>query len=130
MDLITVAHRSGREFAIRVRDHEVISDYSEKDGGRDAGPSPVELLASSLGACIAMMVQTYCDRHGYTDGDVAVSLTLELADNPKRIGAIVVDVELPNGIPEDRKDAIRRMAELCPVHGTLQNPPRVDIDIV
>ena len=82
-----------------MRGHEVTSDMSAKDGGQDAGPSPVELLAGSLGACIAMMVQSYCDRHGYTDGDVGVSLTLELADDPKRVGGIVVDVELPDGCP-------------------------------
>ena len=129
MDLITVTRKSGMEFSIRVRNHEVTVDMSEHDGGRDAGPSPVELLASSLGACIAMMVQTYCDRHGYTDGDVGVSLTLELADAPKRIGAIVVDVELPEGIPDDRKEAIRRMAERCPVHETLKDPPRIEMEI-
>jgi putative redox protein len=130
MDLITVTHKAGQEFVFRVRGHEVTSDMSEKDGGRDAAPAPVELLAGSLGACIAMMVQRYCDRHGYTDGDVGVSLTLELADSPKRVGGIVVDVELPEGVPEDKKDAIRRMAERCPVHETLRNPPRVDIEIM
>jgi uncharacterized OsmC-like protein len=129
MDLITVTRKAGQEFSLQVRDHEVNSDMSEKDGGRDAGPSPVELLAGALGACIAMMAQTYCDRHGYTDGDVGVSLTLELADSPKRVGAIVVDVELPNGLPEDKKDAVKRMIERCPVHETLRNPPRLDIDI-
>ena len=129
MDLITVTRKAGQEFALRVRGHEVTSDMSEKDGGRDAGPSPVELLAGALGACIAMMAQTYCDRHGFTDGDVGVSLTLELADSPKRVGAIVVDVELPNGLPEDKKNAVKRMIELCPVHETLRNPPRLDIDI-
>lgn len=129
MDLITVSRKGGSEFSIRVRGHEVTSDYSEKDGGGDRGPSPVELLAGSLGACIAMMVQSYCQRHGY-DGDVGVSLTLELADAPKRIGGVVVDVELPKGVPEDRMDAIRRMAEHCPIHETLKNPPRMDIDFM
>lgn len=129
MDLITVTHKTGREFAIRVRDHELTSDMAERDGGRDAAPSPVELLAGSLGACIAMMVQGWCERHGYTDGEVGVSLTLELADSPKRVGGIVVDVELPNGVPEDKKERVRRMAERCPVHETLRIPPRVDIDI-
>ena len=100
-----------------------------KEGGRDAGPSPVELLAGSLGTCIAMMVQSYCQRHGY-EGDVDVSLTLELADKPKRIAGIVVDVELPSSVPEDKRDVIRRMAERCPVHETLKDPPRVDIEIV
>ena len=129
MDLITVTLEAGQECAVRVRGHEVISDMSEKDGGRDAGPSPVELLAGSLGACIAMMVQRYCDRHGYTDGEVGVSLTVELADAPKRVGGFVIDLELPNGVPEDKKEVIRRMAERCPVHETLRTPPRLDIDI-
>ena len=129
MDLITVSKKGGLAFEIRVRGHEVISDMSVKDGGQDAGPSPVELLGGALGACVAMMVQGYCERHGYTDGEVGVSLTLELADSPKRVGGIVVDVELPEGIPEDKKEVILRMAERCPVHETLRDPPRVDIDI-
>lgn len=129
MDLITVTRKDGQAFDIRVRGHGITSDMSVKDGGRDAGPSPVELLGGSLGACVAMMVQGYCERHGYTDGDVGVSLTLELADGPKRVGGIVVDVELPEGIPEDKKEVIRRMAERCPVHETLRDPPRVDIEV-
>ena len=129
MDLITATGKSGRQFAIRVRGHDVVSDMSTADGGQDAGPSPVELMGGSLGACIGMMVQSYCQRHGY-DGDVEVSLTLEMADSPKRIGGIVVDVEVPDGVPEDKKDVIRRMAEKCPIHETLRNPPRVDIDIL
>jgi len=130
MDLINIARGEGLQFKIQVRGHEVSSDMSEKDGGQDRGPSPVELLAGSLGACIAMMVETYCNRHGYTDGEVGVSLTLEIADSPKRVGGIVVDVELPDGIPEDKKEVIKRMAERCPVHETLRNPPRIDIDIL
>ena len=128
MDLISITRKAGSQFGIRVRGHDVISDMSTADGGQDAGPSPVELLGGSLGACIGMMVQSYCQRHGY-DGDVEVSLTLEMADSPKRIGGIVVDVEVPDGVPEDKKDVIRRMAEKCPIHETLKDPPRVDIDI-
>ena len=115
---------------MKVRGHEVLSDMSEQDGGRDAGSAPAEMLAGSLGACIAMMVQSYCDSRGYTDRDVAVSVTLELADSPKRIDGFAVDVELPEGFPEDRVEAVRRIAELCPVHTTLRRPPRIDIEFV
>jgi uncharacterized OsmC-like protein len=130
MDLITVTHRGGSEFAIRVRGHEVISDMSVKEGGRDAGPSPVELFAGSLGACIAMIVQRYCQNHGYVDGQVGVSLTLELADNPKRIGRIVVDLEVPRDVPKEKKEAVRRLAQRCPLHETLRGPLEVDLDVV
>ena len=129
MDLITVNREGNLKFNIQVRGHEVSSDMSAKDGGQDAGPSPVELFAGSLGACIAMMVQSYCNRHGYVDGEVGVSLTLELEDAPKRIGGIVIDVELPTDVPEDKWEVVKRMAERCPIYETLSNPPRVDIDI-
>jgi putative redox protein len=129
MDLITVSRKAGLEFGIRVRGHQVTTDMSAKDGGRDQGPSPAELLAGSLGACIAMMVQGYCTAHGY-DGDVGVSLALELADRPKRVGRIVVDLEVPSGVPDEKKEALRRVAQLCPIHETFQSPPEVDIEIV
>lgn len=130
MDLIAVDRTDGLEFKISVRGHEVACDMSEGDGGRDAGPSPAELLAGALGACVAMMVQGFCDRHGYNDGDVRVDLTLSLADQPKRVRDIVVDLELPSGVPEHQLEVVRRLAEKCLVHETLRDPPNVDIDIV
>ena len=130
MDLITVTRQRNLEYSIHVRGRDVVSDMSEEDGGRGEGFTPAELLAGSLGASIAMKEQGYCDRNGYTDGDVGVNLTLELADSPKRVGAIVIDVELPDGFPEDRKDAVRRIAERCTIHETLSHPPRVDVDFV
>ena len=75
-----------------------------------------------------MMVQRYCETHGY-EGDVEVCLTLELADDPKRVGGIFIDVELPESVPEHKKEAARRAAEHCLVHETLLCPPRVDIEI-
>ena len=72
MDLITVDRENGQQFTIRVHGHEVTSDMSAQDGGRDAGLAPAEMLAGPLGACIAMMVYGYCDSRGYTEDDVAV----------------------------------------------------------
>ena len=128
MDLITVERKGGKECAVRLRGHDLTCDMSEKEGGNDIGPSPIELRGCALGTCIAIMVQSYCDRQRYTDGQVEVSLTLELEDKPKQVSGFIVDVELPGDVPENRMAAIRRIAEHCPVHTTLSNPPRVDID--
>jgi uncharacterized OsmC-like protein len=130
MDLITIERKAGKAFELKVRGHSLTIDMSKEEGGADEGMNPVELLASSLGACIAIMVQTYCDTHGYSDGDVAASLTLQIADDPKRVGNIVVDLELPKDFPEDKRSVVERLAELCPVHETLKQMPMVDLDIV
>ena len=128
MDLITVRRRDGLAFDVRLRSHVVTSDMSLADGGRDAGPNPVELLACSVGSCIATMVQGYCNDHGYTDGDVGVSLTFEIAPSPKRIAALVIDLELPADMPDSAKDEVRRLAATYPVPQTLRQPPQLDIE--
>jgi len=130
MDLISITRREGKAFELRVRGHTLTIDMSKEEGGADEGINPVELLAGSLGACIAIMTQTYCDTHGYTDGDVSASLTLEIADEPKRVGTVVIDLELPNDFPENKQSAVKRLAELCPVHQTLKQMPTVDLEIV
>ena len=129
MDLITVTRKAGLAFTIRLRDHVVTSDMSVAEGGRDTGPNPVELLACSVGSCLATMTQEYCDRRGYTDGDVAVRLTLELAANPKRVSALVADLELPKGMPEDAKAEVRCLLDHFPVPETLRQTPQLDIEI-
>ena len=130
MDLITVTRNEGLQFSIRIRDHVITTDMSVDEGGADGGPSPVEILGSAAGACLATMVQAYCDSRGYTDGDVGVSLTLELAPNPNRIAGLVMDVELPADVPEEDREKLKKMALRMPVPATLRNEPRFDIEML
>jgi len=130
MDLITVKGRPGGGAEIVVRGHRWTGDMSLSDGGGDIGPSPSEWLVASLGACIVMMVRSYCERHGWRDGHVAVSMTYEMAGDPVRIDGIVADLEIPRDVPEDRRPAVLRIAEVCPIHATLQRPPRIDLEIL
>jgi putative redox protein len=129
MDLITVTREEGLRFSVRVRDHVMTTDMSVDEGGLDGGPSPVEFLGVAAGACLATMVQAYCDARGYTDGDVAVSLTLELVENPNRVGGVVLDVELPKDVPEGDREKLKKMALRMPVPATLRDSPRVDIEM-
>ncbi len=131
MDLISIEHQEDGVFNINVRNHVITTELGTEDiEGKDRGPNPTELLVGSLGSCIAIMVNSYCKSHGYTDGKVGISMTYQLADKPKRIDSIVIDLEVPADVPESRMEAIKRVANLCPVHSTLENPPNVDIEIV
>jgi uncharacterized OsmC-like protein len=130
MDLITVTRDEGLRFEIRVRDHVFAADMSVEEGGADSAPSPVELLGGSVGACLATMVQAFCDAQGYTDGDVGVSLTVELVENPNRIAGIVADVEVPNDVPDEDREKLRKMALRFPVPATLRGEPRLDVDML
>lgn len=130
MDLISIERRSGLAFDIRVRDRRLESDMAPADGGRGDGFTPVELFAGALGACMAMTVQRWCEASGNGVGDVAASVTLELASDPTRIGAIIIDLEAPEGITEERHKALQRVIEHCIIQETLRDPPRVDVEIL
>ena len=129
MDLITVTREEGVKFSVRLRDYVLTTDMSVAEGGTGAGPSPVEYLGVASGACLATMVQAYCDSRGYTDGDVAVSLTMEFAENPNRINSFILDVELPKDVPEGDREKLKKMALRMPVPATLQGGPNVDIEM-
>ncbi len=129
MNLITITHKDGLAFDVRVHKRRVATDMAPADGGQGKGFTPAELLAGALGACMAMQVQGYCDARGYGDGDVSVSLAFEFLGKPKRIGAIVADIDLPAGFPEEERDAVRQVAERAVICETLRHPPEVDLDI-
>lgn len=128
MDLITIRRNEDRTYGIQVRDEFVKCDMSVEDGGQGAGISPVELFAGSLGACVAMVVQNWCDACGY-HGEVEVSLTLGLVPDPTRIGAVAIDVEVPETVPADRAAAVRRVVEHCVIKESLKTPPEIDVEI-
>lgn len=130
MDLITIRRRKGLEFEIRVRDHSVVCDMAPEDGGRGAGFSPAELFAGAVGACVATAVQTWFDACEHVEGDIGASVVLELRPDPKRIAAVAVDVELPDGLPANRRDAVLRVVEHCLLRETLRDPPEVDVDVL
>ena len=58
--------RQGYEHEIEIRDHRLIADEPEDEGGDDAGPRPTELLAASLASCTATTIEMYADRKGGT----------------------------------------------------------------
>jgi len=129
MDLITVTQKENQEFVVKVRKHEVTSDMSVADGGQDHGPQPVELMVGALGACLGKAIARYCQTIGFTSEGIALYVAFQMADDPKRVSNITIDLELPEGFPEERKAAVRRIVNACPVHNTLRNPPEIDLEI-
>lgn len=128
MDLLAVEQVANQKFSFKVRDHNIVSDMPSNEGGNDEGPSPTELLVGAVGTCIGMAVARYCQTIS-CEGEIAVYLTFQLADHPKRVSNIVIDLELPENFPARKISAIHRVIDACPVHGTLMNPPQIDIEI-
>ena len=116
-----VARRENGAFRheIKVRDHTLTSDEDEEDGGDDAGPSPLELLAASLASCSAVTMEMYAERKGWDIGEVVVDVDYEPAQrgSPTRFR---INVQLPKELPEDQRTRLMQIVAKCPVHRTLE----------
>ena len=80
------------------------------DSAGTAGPSPVQALAFSLAACMAMDVVHILTKGRHGLRGLKVALVAERAqDNPHRVTAVAIDFEVTGPAP---KDQIQRAIDL------------------
>ena len=123
--LTTVTWDGGVRFTADVRGHKVRVDQPRQGGGEDTGPSPLELVPTGLGTCVAYFVQQFLVTRGIDPTGLTVAVGVAGAPNPHRIGKFDVRVSLPGGIPERYREAVIRAAETCTVHHTLTHQPEI-----
>lgn len=102
----------GRRFATDVGRQTFTTDHN------GAGPTPPDLFAASLAACIGIYVTTYCEKVGLDVTDLTVDL--QATKGADRMSGFSVQVHLPRAVLGARAAAIQRVAEACLVHETIR----------
>jgi putative redox protein len=125
---VRATHLGGDRFEICVRQHRLEADQPVDDGGEDLAPTPTELFVSSLAACVAFYIRRFLDRHGLSTEGLAVDASFTMAHRPARVGEIILHLELPVDIPQEKRDALMAVASHCTVHNTLRSPPKIMMD--
>ena len=89
--------------------------------------SPFHMLASSMAYCTFSVMYSWATHTKQSADDLVIDVSWKFSeDEPKRVSDIAVTYRWPS-LPEKKRDAARRAAELCTVHATLMHPPAIDI---
>ena len=112
-----------------VGDHLVRTDQSEKYGGSGAAPPPFDLFLASIGTCAGFYALRFCQKREIDTSDLRVDLEAIRDAALKRVGRIVISVELPQGFPEKYRDAIVRSIDQCAVKRHILEAPEFTVEV-
>ena len=110
--------REGYEHEIEIREHRLIADETEDDGGGDSGPRPTELLAAALASCTAITLEMYANRKEWELGRVEVAVEFETPTR-ETPPALTTKIRIPAELSDEQREKLLTIAAKCPVHRTL-----------
>jgi putative redox protein len=120
MSLVATSHSSPgslrQDVVVDGRFH-LATDEPVRLGGDDSAPSPHELLAAAIAACVSTNILMYARTKGWELGAVDAEVDYDPHSTP-RTCAIVVRTQLP--LDATRLARIAKVAATCPVRRALE----------
>ena len=105
----------------------VATDQPRNEGGDGAAPEPYDLFLSSIGTCTGVYVLYFCHERNIDASELKITLQFEKNEKTHIIKEIRVHIHLPHGFPEKYKSAVVRVAKLCTVKKSLEDPPSFSV---
>lgn len=94
----------------------IMTDAPPDNQGRGEYFSPTDLLAASLGSCMATLMGIASRTHQINIDGTELRITKIMASNPRRVAEVQIDFEMPAiQYSEKEKAILVNAAETCPV---------------
>lgn len=131
MDDITVALvQSGQTASVAgIRDHTIVMDRPSAQGGSDAGPMGGETLLASVGGCFMSTLYAAAAARSIPLEGARCRVTGSFAANPRRFGAIRIDVTCESCPPTDLAHLVEIAERGCLVVATLKQGVEVTVSV-
>ena len=135
-EVIVTAGQTKYGHDVAIGPHRLHVDEPQSVGGRDAGPTPYELLLAALGTCTAITVPMYAERHRWPLRAVQARLShardhaddcAQCAGATPRVDRIDLSISLDGDLTDEQRRRLLAIAARCPVHNSLAAPISTDL---
>ena len=117
----------GKKVAAEYRGFTIVADQPEMAGGQNSAPSPFEYFLASIGTCAGFFVLSFCQQRNIPVDGIRLIQREERDSESHMVTKISLEIQLPEGFPEQYRVPVIRAAEHCTVKRHLQSPPAFDI---
>ena len=98
------------------------------NGGTGESFSPTDLVGAALASCALSTMALVAGREGLSWGNARASVEKRMSPPPRRIGELVLVIEMPREVrPQDRA-RLEEIARTCPVARSLHPDVKVPIE--
>ena len=81
--------------------------------------SPTDLLTAALGSCVMTVMAIVAERDGINLTGMNMRAEKIMTGSPRRIGEMLVDIQMPSSLTQAEREKLERVAKTCPVHQSL-----------
>ena len=97
------------------------------NGGTGACFSPTDLVAVALATCALSTMALAASREGLSFGDARASVEKRMTAAPRRVGELVVVIDMPREVLPEQRARLEEAARGCPVMRSLHPDVKVPI---
>lgn len=102
------------------------TDAPVDNHGRGEAFSPTDLLATSLGSCMATVMGIVADRKGIPLDGMTVRVAKHMSEDlPRRVAKLELDLHMPLPESHPERKVFESAARGCPVHHSLH--PEIEV---
>jgi uncharacterized OsmC-like protein len=97
-----------------------LSTEAPKDnGGTGMSFSPTDLVGAALASCALTTMALVASREGIAFGDAKARVEKRMTPPPRRIGELVLEIDMPAGLSAAHRARMEEAAHGCPVMRSL-----------
>jgi putative redox protein len=125
---VKITQIKGHQFRAESKGVEIVSGRVDEDGPY-VGMSPGALMASALGMCTAMHVESYLKKENINYDGIEITVKNAYERNPPRAKEFTLDVKVGGDLTEDQKEGLLEEANRCYVGNTLRGAPNISVNL-
>jgi len=109
--------------------HGISTDAPVENHGNGEAFSPTDLVVTALGSCLLTIMGIAANTHGINIDNSIARVTKIMSTNPRRIGKIIVEIDIPYEISHKEQRLLNQAAKGCPVHNSMHPDIEIEINI-